>query len=317
MVCDGFLTVFDSGSKSCEEKMNQTSFLSSNNDGKDKGPSTNFLIHHMTNKQSQADYEATIIPLLARRSCHLPGNSWCDDWVQYMRNNHLLFGICLHHRLHPLEWWERILAMMGSVSFGLVATMLAALYDVYYPDAMDHVLVAYDQYVITKGMLVLWSLGAICHSLFDFFMWRIMACAICHPGGACADCSMATRCKDCGSFMMIPVILALVGLATIVVLKRASGDETGLEDYNNIQDDQFVSWNEIDGAQSFSFLLEYCLELGLAWFVYFPIVGTILFSGILGCNGKLPVLGGRPRDKRLFEEGRIGQSQDSRYNRMA
>ena len=122
---------------------------------------------------------------------------------------------------------------------------------------------------------------------------------------------------DCGSFMMIPVILALVGLATIVVLKRASGDETGLEDYNNIQDDQFVSWNEIDGAQSFSFLLEYCLELGLAWFVYFPIVGTILFSGILGCNGKLPVLGGRPRDKRLFEEGRIGQSQDSRYNRMA
>jgi len=73
--------------------------------------------------------EEVLIPLLARRSCHLPGNDWQDDWIQFMRNNHIVFGICLCHRLHPLEWWERIMALLGSIAIGLIATNIAYLWD--------------------------------------------------------------------------------------------------------------------------------------------------------------------------------------------
>jgi hypothetical protein len=44
-----------------------------------------------------------------------------------------------------------------------------------------------------------------------------------------------------------------------------------------------------------SFLLNYVMEFALALLVYYPLGSVILFSGILGC-GKLPILGGRPRD---------------------
>lgn len=67
--------------------------------------------------------EEVLIPLLAQRSCHLPGNDWQQDWIQFMRNNHIVFGICLCHRLHPLEWWERIMALLGSVAVGCVCCL--------------------------------------------------------------------------------------------------------------------------------------------------------------------------------------------------
>ena len=54
--------------------------------------------------------------------------------------------------------------------------------------------------------------------------------------------------------------------------------------------------------QSFSFLLDYLVEQTLVWTIYFPTVATVIFSGVLGCNGLLPVLGGRPRDVRRMEE---------------
>ena len=37
-------------------------------------------------------------------------------------------------------------------------------------------------------------------------------------------------------------------------------------------------------------------------FCYFPVVFTIIFLGVLGC-GVLPILGGRPREIMLMENG--------------
>lgn len=107
----------------------------------------------------------------------------------------------------------------------------------------------------------------------------------------------------------------MLSLAIFLVLRRASQDATEQVYYQQEQygdddvdaadgdgdDDFYVDWEQIDGASSFRFLAKYCVELLLAWFVYFPVIGTIMFSGVLGC-GRLPVLGGRPRDKRLVEE---------------
>lgn len=92
--------------------------------------------------------------------------------------------------------------------------------------------------------------------------------------------------------------------------------KTNIEYGNEEQVEASILWKDIQ-IQSFSFLLKYFVELALAWFVYYPIVGTIIFSGMLGCGGRLPVLG-RPRYKRLVEEGKIGgSSRGQSYKRMS
>jgi hypothetical protein len=251
--------------------------------------------------------ESNIIPLLARRSCHLPGNTWKADWIQYMRNNHILFGICLHHPLHPVEWWERILMLVGSTAFGLAATTCVYLWDVsslsnaHYD--MDDAAFVWGNYAITKGQIILWTFGCLLHSIFDCCVWNIMACACCHPGGRYYNNSKvnSNRYKDCGSYLLIPIVLAVAAVAVIAVLMRASHQQ-GNDNQNNDP-----SWTDInydyEGVQSFSFLSKYGVELALTWSVYAFGVGTIVFSGILGCYGRLPVLGGRPGDiKRVHEE---------------
>jgi hypothetical protein len=60
--------------------------------------------------------------LLAARSPHLPGHSWCGDWVQWMRNNHPLLGICCKYPDHPIGIRQRLIILVGSIAFGLSAT---------------------------------------------------------------------------------------------------------------------------------------------------------------------------------------------------
>lgn len=241
-----------------------------------------------------------------------------------MRNNHIVFGICFADKLHPVEWWERCIALLGSIAFGLAATTYAQLWDQYDPELMERNVVAINDYAITTGMIMLWTFGSLGHGIFDFLSWHIMACACFHPGGRHADWYLAHRCKDLGSYLMIPIVLALGALAGILVVIRASrrdsqADGTYTDDlaYTDIDG----HWRRVDGLQSFSFMADYAIELGLAWLVYFPVVGTIMFSGILGCRGTIPVLGGRPRDKWLFEEGKIGSfktthDKSSHYSAM-
>ena len=285
-------------------------------------------VRYNATHSAPTSFEDTLIPLLARRSYHIPGNTWVADWCQWFCNNHILFGICFHNRLHPLEWWERTLALAASISFGLVATNIVYVSYQYNRDYMNHELytlnIFNNEYSLTYGVVLLWTLGGICHSIFDMIIWNIMACACCHPGGKCYSnsfnmccCNINNRCKDCGSYMLIPLILVILIMAIFFVLKRAAG----IQDHNNGEDDNdnenandqdggdaddFYNFDveNIHGIESFHFLAKYSIELLLAWLVYFPIVGTILFSGILGCNGRLPILGGRPRDIKLIEKQR-------------
>ena len=257
-----------------------------------------------------------IIQLLAKRSCHLPGNSWTQDWIQFVFNNHIILGICCHHKLHPLETWERSIALVGSIGFGLFATNIANMWYIRYSEIADDELytipitIPYldEEFVITKGLVVLWTVGSICHSFFDFSVWHIMACACCHPGGRWGDKPNSEKFKDVGSYSLIPVVCATVALAVITVIMRASWSDT---DGQEIQPDDDQIYYEIDtdniqDVRQFNFLTQYGIELFLAWFVYFPIFGTLLFSGVLGC-GRLPILGGRPRDKRLVEQASKGE----------
>ena len=301
----------------------------------------------------------TLIPLLARRSYHIPGNDWQADWRQWFGNNHILFGVCLHHPWHPVEWWERTLALTASVAFGLVATNCVMYISYLDPMAMKVVLFSINNgsFDITQGMLVLWTVGGLCHSIFDMIVWTTMACACCHPGGRFGHYRMSQKCRDVGSYLLIPVIATLLALAIYLVLLRASyvganndnnsssnddvDDDGGARwnwfqgGWNNMnddayngtnsnedpnyydQDDYHVNINNIDGIDNFFFLQGYAVELLLAWCVYFPIIGTILFSGVLGCNGALPILGGRPRDIRIIaQEYELNGDKGSGYSKF-
>ena len=48
----------------------------------------------------------------------------------------------------------------------------------------------------------------------------------------------------------------------------------------------------------YKYLISYATELVLALFVYYPLIGTVLFTGILGC-GNVPILGGRPYEVKM------------------
>eukprot|EP00531_Pseudo-nitzschia_arenysensis_P002416 CAMPEP_0116134758 /NCGR_PEP_ID=MMETSP0329-20121206/10821_1 /TAXON_ID=697910 /ORGANISM="Pseudo-nitzschia arenysensis, Strain B593" /LENGTH=299 /DNA_ID=CAMNT_0003629499 /DNA_START=80 /DNA_END=979 /DNA_ORIENTATION=+ len=266
-------------------------------------------------EQDYRTQDEIIIPLLAQRSFHLPGNNKRQDWIQWMKNNHIIFGTCLHHPLHPIETWERMIVLLGSISFAMVATNIGYIWDWYDGDQIqfDPQEVVYswdvnlnndddDVYTtlnITYGTLILWTFGCTFHSLFDFFVWNLSACSCCHPGGRFAKTESAGRCRDVGSFVLIPMVLSLMALAGYSSYLRVTNrNETLEEEY----EDDLVDNLTAGKLGEYSFLVRFGVELFLAWFVYFPIISTIFFSGIFGCGGRIPLLGGRPRDKRLLEQ---------------
>ena len=270
--------------------------------------------------------DAVLIPLLAQKSYHLPGNSWREDWVQWMRNNHIVFGICFCNRLHPIEWWERIIVLLGSMSFALIALniyyLLWVVDDVYYGNGEDGTADGFDPqqelysvtifqqtYAITAGTVVLWTFGGLFHSIWDFTVWQMSACACFHPGGRCYDrCGFCSKnCNDLGSYVLIPVIAGVMGLAIYSSYLR-------VHDSNNAETATDDLYDTITQGQlgQLTFLAKYAVELFLAWFFYFPLIGSVMFSGILGC-GKLPILGGRPRDKATVEKELAEHNDDGLY----
>ena len=277
-------------------------------------------------------YDEILIPLLAKRSFHLPNNSKLDDWIQWMKNNHIILGICCHHPLHPIETWERFIVLLGSIAFALVATNIAYIWDWYdgneYEFNPNHILYTFNfgngsdgedngvddniddvnssltnisnsEINITYGMVLLWTFGCTFHSIFDILVWNLSACACCHPGGRYGTTLIAKKCHDLGSYLLIPFIVLLLGLAGYSSYLRIMNSNTELED---VYEDDMITSITNGKLGKFSFFLRFGIELLLAWFVFFPLLSTLLFSGILGCK-TLPLLGGRPYDrKKLLQQ---------------
>jgi hypothetical protein len=258
------------------------------------------------------------------RAYHLPGNSWSEDWFQYFSNNHPLFGICCHHPLHPITFRMRIVNLFGSIVVGLAVTNIIWLWFIFSDEYDSNTTVltislggintdvynttssgrsssqnSNDQINITEGMILLWTVGGIFHAVFDVTVWFMTACVCCLPG---QRLERFYKYKWCGNYFVVLAVVACTAIATLSVLVRASlateasvnsdvnvtgVDSAGLVD-DNIQLDPAN-----DSKEAFKYLLSYAVELALALLVYYPIVGTIFFSGILGC-GKVPILGGRP-----------------------
>ena len=109
--------------------------------------------------------------------------------------------------------------------------------------------------------------------------------------------------------MVVGIVVVTFALASFIVVWRASRENylEAVDVMGSVDDDTNIylpTLNEIDGLDNFAFLTGYGVELALALLLYYPIMGTVLFSGLLGC-GRLPMLGGRPREmflERLRQE---------------
>ena len=189
---------------------------------------------------------------------------------------------------------------------------------------------------ITSGMLLLWIVGGSIHAMFDLSLWYIVACAC---------CPFSKRYHKLGTIVSVTSVIALSALATMLMVWRAISTSEFSEDdplQQHYYQDEFnddilprssssnssssyfeyyylptleldtreevvrLSFNQLD------YLYAYMVEFAMALLVFYPMGSLLLFSGLLGL-GRLPILGGRPRDMWLEEQQ---QQKKSRHENI-
>jgi hypothetical protein len=278
----------------------------------DEPPSHEIVI--IGHEVRDAEEEEYLIRLLSRRAMHLPNLNWAQDWLQFMKNNHPLFGIFFYHRLHPLKWGHRLYILLASTAFGLAATNCVYLYYVKHDDEMDKVLIEIgldessilnfkhiEALEVTYGMASLWTFGGVLHSIFDICMWYLSACA-CFLNGA--SCGKRGKFQMIGTYIVIALAAVLLAFAIFVVLMRAAYDtRLRLAEEGLVLSD--FEWQELGRVRNFSFLTGYGIELCLVYFAYFPLLITVMFVGILPCVG---------RPKEMKKQYRERLRREEKYN---
>lgn len=260
-----------------------------------------------------------LIQALATQAFHLPGYSWCQDWWQFVvANNHPVFGILCHHKLHPIKFVTRVVALIGIITFGLAITNLCYVFFLWNPE-YDRVLASIvlengTVLELTTSMLTLYTIGSGIHCMFNLAIWHIAACACCQSGGFLESCAC---CPSLGKHMVRFFVFCIVAFAALIVILRvASNDrleELGVESYYanstafNVRFDDELDLS-VESIAEFDFVLNYLVQITLSLFVYYPLFGTIFFSGILSCGYNIPRLGGRPYEM-AREERRKSRAQ--------
>lgn len=178
-----------------------------------------------------------------------------------------------------------------------------------------------EKTTLTTGMLLLWTLGSSIHAAYNLLQWHIAACACCRPGGLCEK---QACCPSLGKHLLRVLVIVIISMAVLIIFTRVaiSNSEEAVEavaDAKNstgaeITDDSIHFFDddnlqlEVHDVSEFEFLVGYFVEMVLALFVYYPIGGTVLFSGCLGC-GRIPLLGGRPFEVNI-EEKRLSRKRN-------
>mmetsp|Transcript_22582 Transcript_22582/g.48885 ORF Transcript_22582/g.48885 Transcript_22582/m.48885 type:complete len:345 (-) Transcript_22582:7779-8813(-) len=275
------------------------------------------VIHERTTRQDEEELalKRKLVPRLAKRAYHLEdGNTWCADWMQYQKNTHPVFGLCMYHRFHPIRLPQRIIILVGSIAFGFaitncvilgfLGTEQAGLVNIVY-DATGKLAEVQQKYTnveLQQSVVFLLTVGSFTHSMFDMLIWYLMACFCFRPGGGF---KVNRVCQNFGIYAAVLVVMLAVVAATSAVIVRLNADESReveydasvAEQYAEGKLDEFNETPESTNSTRFSFLVGYLLELVFALFVFYFVTSTVFFSGILGC-GRLPVLGGRPYEMR-------------------
>jgi hypothetical protein len=276
-----------------EDKNNQRS----NNSSRTSGGTAAISIgsSSSSNSSSSESVENELVQLLALQSYHLPRNSWIQDWIQFIGNNHPVFGICCHSKIHPIKSCTRVVALVGTFTFGLAMTNLFYVFFLWNPE-FNRILATIttddgnESILLTTGMLLLWTLGGCIHGMFNLAMWHIAACACCQKGG-CLE--RYACCPNLGSKMIRISVLCTFFLCIMIILLRVAMNEK--EEKNNQKQQQYQLEEEyqyinsrgidilfddqldlnVQNISEFTFVLSYLVEMVFALFVYYPIGGTM------------------------------------------
>ncbi|KAL3940771.1 MAG: hypothetical protein SGBAC_004753 [Bacillariaceae sp.] len=251
-----------------------------------------------TKSTREKDLARVLVPLLAMQVYHLPGNNWRQDLLQYVCNNHPVFGICFHHHLHPIGGKTRAVALVGTLVFGLALTSFFELLYIKYP-GYQKTLVSFGDseqgWELTSGMLSLWTVGGGFHTAYNLFMWHIAACSCMREGG-CMEQSRCCHCPSFGKTFLRIFVLAIILLTIFVVCLKVVIANDGSANVEAVAD-----LDNYQAADDFGFVLAYLVGMTLSFFLWYFLGLFVLFSGVLGCY-KLPVLGGRPREVAIEEK---------------
>jgi hypothetical protein len=171
-------------------------------------------------------------------------------------------------------------------------------------------------YPVTKGMIILWTVGGGLHACFDCTVWFLAACVCCLPG---QPLSHLERYRRLGSLLVVLAVLLTTALSTLAVVVRAMANTSGEESLQTttgvpsagLLDDALDLTEAPREISAYTFLIGYAVELALALVVYNPLIGTILLSGVLGC-GRIPILGGRPYELECERREAAGADRQSR-----
>ena len=176
---------------------------------------------------------------------------------------------------------------------------------------------------VTKGMLLLWTVGGGAHAFYDCSVWYASACVCCIAGNRCESWGfMRWMGNYCIGFMVVLVTavasLAVVVRATLLVHEEEiGGDASVLASVGLVDDVVHVGDGITDDLGVFEFLIGYFVEFTLALFVYYPLFMTILFTGALnwvGC-GRISWLGGRPYEMEAIQRASARNYHQSRRRR--
>mmetsp|Transcript_3772 Transcript_3772/g.7732 ORF Transcript_3772/g.7732 Transcript_3772/m.7732 type:complete len:643 (+) Transcript_3772:60-1988(+) len=258
------------------------------------------------------------IRAMAEQKFHLPGNNWKEDWRQYFANNHPLFGICFHDPDHPIGLLMRAMCFLSSTVFGLCMTNFfwlwarttdknESLFTVELGTRPGSNLTGYvvdvdesNAVQVTPDIIMLWTIGAMIHGAFDNLIWTLSICACCDPGGRFEHLH---RYKRFGVGLLVFFVILIMALTTLTVVVRGVIENSEEEpDIAELQSGGVFDDNldlSTSTKENYEFMMSFTVEMALALLVYFPLLGTIFFWGVLGCF-KYPLMGGRPYE--MMEE---------------
>ena len=177
---------------------------------------------------------------------------------------------------------------------------------------------------LTHGALTLVTVGSLSHAVFDRFVWVLAVCCARHrherrnrPGGGGGRGRRS--CPDVGGHLAVFVVVASVAAATCVAMVRVSVDGGGAPvpfangaNPTGAEVAQTLDVSDNFNLDDWSFLRGYAIEFAVSLFAYYPLIETLLFSGVLGCGGLIPMLGGRPGEvRREMMESQVARRTDT------
>ena len=281
------------------------------------------------NDQLTDEERNVVISALANQNYHIhPNNTWWQDWWQYLCNNHPIFSLCLHHPHHPVQQSMRWIGLLGSIVFGLAITNVVWLLFIYDDEHANAVSIEFSvgsvswnnqttwqvlnennkaaeatTVQVNTGMLILWTIGAALHTLFDTFVWQVTSGLCCQQEAG--SNSYLTKCikpeyQKYGNLIVIWIVLLIAAFSTMIAVVRVTLDEEDgdVQDVTKVHEslrgqDTSYDIRQVKDASNYEFLLSYSVELAVTWLIYFPLFFTISFSGILACFKPVWCLGGR------------------------